>query len=152
MTELIRRTRTRRTMSTQQAQAQTVAGGALSDYAITQRRLSRPAELLDAVASLDTQTDERARKEIMEWINQVYAERQGGPLLGLFGRCFLGHPYIDHVMDTSGSILEHFTTSDSVPPGFTMARPLARSDAYLYIEVYADGEVVPIRMDGSAVC
>ena len=32
-----------------------------------------------------------------------------------------------------------------------MARPLARNDAYAFIEVYSDGAVIPVRPDGNPV-
>jgi len=77
-----------------------------------------------------------------------------GLLLGLFGHCYLGvrqsdgQPYLDHRFDLTLNILEHYTSVDSVPAGFEPARPLARSEAYAYIEVYSDGTVIPIYPNG----
>ena len=114
------------------------------------RKLRRPQELLDAIAGLDTVQDEAVRAQILDWIQQSYEDRGGGIMIGLFGRCYLGHPYVDHRMSLDGSILEHFKGDESVPPAFEQCRALARSNAYAYIEVYADGQVVPIRIDGTS--
>jgi hypothetical protein len=112
------------------------------------RRRSR--ELLDAIARLDTTFDPAARQQIVDWVQEHYDARNGGQLLGLFGKCYLGPSYLDHMMDMSGHILEHFKPEDAVPPGFAPARPLVRSEAYLFVEVYSDGQVVPVRGDGSS--
>ncbi|HOF63765.1 MAG TPA: hypothetical protein PLL54_05615 [Dermatophilaceae bacterium] len=112
-------------------------------------RVPRSRDLVDAVLRIDTTTDPAAMRDLMEWIREQYAARQGGTLVGLFGRCYLGTPYVDHHMTMSGSILEHFTPSDDPPPLFVPARGLARSDAYCFIEVYDDGLIVPIRRDGT---
>lgn len=121
-----------------------------SAYVRAQRVAPRSAELVAAVTRLDIHTDERLRLEVMAWISQAYEDRAGGPLLGLFSRCYLGPPYVDHVMDTGGSILQHFAPSEPVPTGFEPARPLVRSGAYAYVEVYLDGQIVPVREDGSS--
>lgn len=112
-------------------------------------RVPRQGELIDAVLRIDTTTDPAALGDFMEWIREQYAVRQGGTLVGLFGRCYLGSPYVDHQMTLSGSILEHFTPSDDPPPLFVPARGLARTNAYCFIEVYDDGLIVPIRRDGT---
>jgi len=95
-------------------------------------------------------TDEISRREILSWLEELYAARDCGTLLGLFGMCYLGEPYVDHLMDIAGTIITHYKPSDLVPSPFDRARPLARSRAYLFIEVYSDGTVVPIRADGSS--
>jgi hypothetical protein len=122
----------------------------LSQAARSARRLRRPHELLEAIAALDTVADESVRAQILDWIQQSYEDRGGGILLGLFGKCYLGSPYVDHRMSLDGSILEHFKGDENVPPAFEPCRALVRSSAYAYIEVYADGQVVPIRTDGSS--
>lgn len=122
----------------------------LSQSARMARKLRRPQELLDAIAGLDTVQDDAVRAQILDWIQQSYEDRGGGILIGLFGKCYLGHPYVDHRMSLDGSILEHFKGDESVPPAFAPCRALARSSAYAYIEVYADGQVVPIRIDGTS--
>lgn len=120
-------------------------------FALAQRSQARDAQLIDAILRIDTTVDPAGQRELMEWISQAYDDRGGGELVGLFGRCHLGHPYVDHRMSIAGSIIEHFTSDQIVPPPFTAGRPLARSDAYLFVEIYADGQVVPIRSDGSQV-
>lgn len=116
------------------------------------RRAVRSKELVEAVQRLDTTTDSATAHAIMQWINDEYESRQGGTLVGLFSRCYLGSPYVDHRMDlTGGHILEHYTREDTPPPAFHPARPFARSDAYIFVEVYDDGTVVPIRPDGRPV-
>lgn len=116
------------------------------------RRAVRSQELIEAVNRIDTTSDQATMQALRQWINDEYESRQGGTLLGLFSRCYLGAPYVDHRLDLSGStIVEHFTREQSPPGPFQMARPFARNHAYLFVEVYDDGAVVPIRADGRPV-
>jgi len=120
-----------------------------SSYELRNRRRPRQQELLDAIAAIDARTDPAERKKLIKWIEDAYADRGGGVLLGLFGRCYLGDPYLDHRMSPSADILEHFKGSETPPLEYAAARPLARSPHYLFIEVYSDGQMVPIRPDGT---
>lgn len=134
-------------------QAQRV-GGQTTTVTPAERRarsIRRSAELLQAVRGIDTATTPQAQAEIRAWLLEVYESRGGGMLLGLFSHCYLGAPYIDHVLDFGGEIVDHYTPSQQVPPIYVPARPYAMSEAYDYIEIYADGQIVPIRPDGTAV-
>lgn len=131
-------------------QANAVAPSSAQALMMRKRKLVRSEELMRAITQVDVTTDPAAQRELMEWIEEVYADRGGGVLLGLFSHCYLGHPYVDHRLDPAGRILTHFTATDAVPPGFDAARPLARSTAYSFIEVYEDGQVVPVRRDGTS--
>lgn len=113
------------------------------------RAKPRSRELLDAIARLDTEPDALARQQIMEWIRKEYDERGGGELLGLFSRCYLGAPYVDHAMTVAGYICEHYRRGDPVPALYNGARSLAANPAYEYVEIYGDGGVVPIRGNGT---
>lgn len=126
------------------------AGDVVTPYALQNRRKARSRELMDAAQKLDMTTDPQVRRELGEWIAKLYEERGGGQPIGLFAHCYLGAPYIDHRLDLAGSIITHFTPQEPVPPAYAMARPLARSTAYLFIEVYEDGQVVPVRDDGTS--
>ncbi|WP_309131204.1 hypothetical protein [Brevibacterium sp.] len=117
----------------------------------TARRARRDADLLEAVRTVDVAPSQEAQRQIVEWLRESYEARGVGVLVGLFGHCHLGTPFIDHAFDLSGQIMEHFTPADAVPVLYQQARPYAMSDAYSYIEIYADGQIVPIRPDGSAV-
>lgn len=130
--------------------SQTVAARTTSPQVMKNRSKRRSAELLEAIAQIDTITDPATQGELAAWINERYEERDGGTLVGLFGHCYLGDPYIDHRMDIAGNITQHFKPADGVPGPFAAARPLARSTAYLFIEIYDDGQVVPVRPDGSS--
>lgn len=147
--------RTRRTLNEPTIQpnvvaAQTAPSTAIPANVVHNRGKRRSKDILDAVARLDTTTDERTRREVLDWIGELYDQRQGGTLLGLFGKCYLGHPYVDHLMDLTGDIITHYKPEDLLPPAFGPARPLARSTAYLFVEVYSDGQVVPVRADGTS--
>lgn len=137
--------------------ATTTAAPQVTDFAATRsitrnRQVIRSGELMETVQRLDTTTDPATALAIMQWINDEYEARQGGTLVGLFGKCYLGHPYVDHRMDLSGGhILEHYQRSEEPPGPYRAARPFARSDAYTFIEVYDDGAVIPIRTDGRPV-
>lgn len=120
-------------------------------YVIGNRKAPRSKALLQAVQSLDTTTDAVARKKLLDQIAAEYAERNGGVILGLFGKCYLGHPFVDHRLSMDGCILEHYRRDDLVPEPYSQARSLAQSAMYIYIEVYSDGEIVPVRPDGTCV-
>ena len=113
------------------------------------RREPRPGELLQAVRNLDLTQDVAYRAELATWIEDAYTERMGGVLLGLFARCHLGPPYVDHRLTVVGHILEHYRPTDIVPPPFDAARTLAQSPVYEYVEVYSDGDIIPVLADGS---
>ena len=113
------------------------------------RREPRPGELLQAVRNLDLTQDAAYRAELTEWIDNAYTERMGGVLLGLFARCHLGPPYVDHRLTVVGHILEHYRPTDIVPPPFDAARTLAQSPVYEYVEVYSDSDIIPVLADGS---
>lgn len=126
-------------------------GDATTREELRNRAAVRSSELMQAIAALDTQASAVASAEVMEWIQQAYDERRGGRLLGLFGMCYLGVPYVDHIMTVQGMICEHFAAADSVPAPYAQARGLAQSPSYAFIEIYSDGSVVPVRPDGSPV-
>jgi hypothetical protein len=138
------------TANTVAPQAVTAPAPGLSALERGNRARRRSRELLDAIERLDTTLDPAAHQQIVDWVQEHYDARNGGQLLGLFGKCYLGPPFVDHMMAVSGHILEHFKPEDAVPTGFAPARPLVRSEAYLFVEVYSDGQVVPVRADGSS--
>lgn len=115
-----------------------------------QRRFTRPHEILEALQQLDSTADPVARKEIADWIEQVYDAYGARDLVGLFGHCYLGDGHIDHAFSPTGDIVTHYFPNDTVPTMYEAARPLARTNQYVYIEIYADGMVLPIRPDGTA--
>lgn len=143
--------------ASQEHEINTVQADSATDFASARtiernRSVVRSEDLVRAVQSLDTTTDPQMLEAIKKLIADDYESRQGGRLVGLFGKCYLGEPFIDHRFDLSGSmILEHFTRDQEPPPPFIPARPFARSEAYAYIEVYDDGCVIPIRGNGKPV-
>lgn len=138
-------------------QSQVASGSRVGDVASGRsvdrnRRAVRSAELVEAVQRLDTTTDPATTQAILQWIRDEYEERQGGALLGLFSRCYLGAPYVDHRLDLNGlMIVEHYTRDQNPPGPFSAARPFARNDAYIFTEVYEDGTVIPVRADGRPI-
>lgn len=131
-------------------QAPGVVAGFVSATELSRRRQQvRDSELLQAVKRLDTEPSREAQMEIMEWLQKEYDERGGGPLIGLFSRCYLGPPYVDHMLNLLGQICEHYSSSESPEGPYVGARALARNPAYAYVEVYADGVVIPVRTDGT---
>jgi hypothetical protein len=112
--------------------------------------MPRSEDMLEALHQIDVATSEQASAEIAEWLDTVYAARGGGPLVGIFGHCYLGHPFIDHALSLQADhIVAHYRPFDALPPVYQGARPLAASTAYAYIEIYADGQIIPIRPDGT---
>jgi hypothetical protein len=120
-----------------------------NQYQSKMRRKRRDADLLEAVKQIDVHADPAMQAAILEWVSDAYDERGGGRPIGLFSRCYLGHPYCDHRMDLAGSIIEHYTLSEEPPHPYDKARSLAASAAYAFIEVYSDGEVIAVRDDGT---
>jgi hypothetical protein len=117
-----------------------------------QFRRARAAELLNAVSQLDAVVDDQVRRQVAEWIAGHYANEYGGTIpLGFLATCRLGPPYVDHRLSLLESILEHYSPSSAVPAPFSEARSLVRSGAYLYVEIYSDGQLVPVRIDGTVV-
>lgn len=118
---------------------------------LANRLKPRSPELMQVLAQVDHTVDETSRTEIMRWIQDDYDARQGGSLLGMFAKCFLGPPFIDHKLDLLGSILQHFSSTDDPGYPYSQARGLVRSGSYSFVEIYSDGTIVPILPDGTAV-
>jgi len=110
---------------------------------------ARHSGLFEAIHRLDAQIDEASRRELAAWITDQYTREYGDVPLGFLARCYLGAPYVDHRLDLLQSIAEHFTPDSVVPAPYDRARSLARSNAYEFIEVYASGTLVPVRVDGT---
>ena len=117
---------------------------------IAARSFRRTEDMLEAHHQFDVAPSEQARAEIVEWLNEVYEARGAGQLIGIFSRCYLGAPYVDHRLDLLGNILEHYRPNDPLPAGLDAARALISSGQYSHIEVYSDGMILPIRRDGTA--
>jgi hypothetical protein len=126
-----------------------VAGFVSAAELSRRRRQAREGELLNAVKRLDAEPSLEAQVKIMEWLRKEYDQRGGGPLIGLFSRCYLGPPYVDHMLNLLGQICEHYSLSEAPEGPYVGARALARNPAYAYVEVYADGAVIPVRTDGT---
>lgn len=120
-----------------------------SAWELENRHAVRSQQILEAVRSLDTTTNETYKQQIIDHIDELYKQRFGGHLVALFAKCYIGYPYVDHYVSIDGAIVEHHKDSDTVPPLFQPARSLAASPQYAYIEIYSDGEVVPIAEDGT---
>lgn len=135
-------------------QASQSAGTRTAAQRQSARDLRRPrsAELLAAVRKLDSGLDEQACHALAEQISGLYAKDfAGGVPIGLLATCYLGAPYVDHRLNLVELIVEHYSPTSSVPDPYAAARPLVRSGAYAYVEVYSDGLVVPVLPDGSPV-
>lgn len=125
-------------------------GGFVSARELERRRRQRRSPgLLEAVSRLDAEPSLEAQAKIMEWLRKEYEERGGGPLIGLFSRCYLGPPYVDHMLNLLGQICEHYSLGESPESPYLPARALVQNRAYAYVEVYADGAVIPVRTDGT---
>lgn len=136
--------------STQQSTTPTTTRQ-LSPYEVAKRTAVRDRELVEVITTIDTSMDPATQKALMEWIREAYSQRGGGVPIGLFAKCYLGAPYIDHRLSLAADIIEHFTGDQFVPPPFGAARSLVKSDAYEFVEVYDDGAVIAVRRDGSAI-
>lgn len=113
------------------------------------QRKARHSGVFQAVQALDTQLDEATRREVAKWIGEQYVTEYGSALLGMVAKCYLGPPYVDHLLDLFGGIIEHYAASDPMPAPYDAARMLARSGSYAFVEVHSDGRIVPVNDDGS---
>lgn len=120
-----------------------------SSWELSNRHHQRPPEILQAVKNLDMTSDPVYRQQLLDWLRQTYSERCGGLLVAIFAKCYLGEPYQDHYVSLTGNIVEHYKRNEPVPDMFLPARPLAASPAYAYIEIYSDGEIIPVAEDGT---
>lgn len=120
-----------------------------SPYELHNRSQIRHEQILKAVANLDMTQDSTYRQQLIQWLNEEYAARNGGRLVAIFAKCYLGEPYQDHYVALTGNIIEHFKSFESVPAMFASARGLAANPNYCFVEVYSDGAIVPVREDGS---
>ncbi|MFG2413021.1 hypothetical protein [Streptomyces goshikiensis] len=128
-----------------------VAGPARAPGRLADRLRNRSPELLEAVSRLDAGLDDTARRQLADWIREHYeAEHHTAPV-GYVAKCWLGPPYVDHVLDLFGTILTHYTPGDVMPAPYGEARMLARNASYACVEVYSDGLVLPVLTNGSVV-
>ncbi|MEV0178101.1 hypothetical protein AB0I54_02170 [Streptomyces sp. NPDC050625] len=111
----------------------------------------RSAPLLEAVRRLDAGLDEQASRSLADWVREQYTTSYGSVPLGFVARCYLGPPYVDHQLNLFHVIVRHFAPAEQMPEPFSAARMLARSGGYAYVEVYADGLVLPVLDDGTVV-
>lgn len=113
-------------------------------------REPRSQQLLEAVERLDAHLDPAGRAQLIAWVQDAY--RQVGSMpIGLVSKCYLGPPYVDHTLSLLGEIIEHYAPAEPMPEPFQGARMLARNDAYLFVEVYADGLLVPVTDTGQVI-
>lgn len=123
-----------------------------TEFELQNRRKIRSQEIMQAVHNIDHTQDDAYRVQLIQWLEQAYADQMGGVLVGLFSRCYLGAPYIDHRLSLAGNIIEHYCHDQTPPPPYDRARPFIRSGAYEFVEIYSDGEVVPISPNGTPTC
>lgn len=115
-------------------------------------RKTRGMEILDGVARMDVALDDAVRRQLADRIAASYVNDHGGAFpIGFLATCYLGPPFVDHRLSLLECIVEHYGPSDKVPHPFENARSLVRSGAYLFVEIYSDGQLVPVRLDGTPV-
>jgi hypothetical protein len=123
----------------------------VDNIALANRLQPRRADLVQVLTQVDASVDQVAQAKIMEWVREAYEERRGGVVIGMFAKCYLGPPFVDHKLDLFGSILQHFSPSEDPGHPYSQARGLVRSGSYAFVEIYSDGKIVPILPDGTAV-
>ncbi|MFC0846454.1 hypothetical protein ACFH04_22450 [Streptomyces noboritoensis] len=112
---------------------------------------NRSADLREALSRLDAQVDEAARRQLADWIREEYEVQHTAIPVGFVTKCYLGAPFVDHILDLAGAIVEHYAPGTPMPEPFGAGRMLARSGSYVCVEVYGDGLVLPVLPDGSVV-
>jgi hypothetical protein len=86
--------------------------------------------------------------EIIDSIRREFDERWAATPLGLVSRCYLGHPYVDHIVNLDGRIVEHYQRGQTMPEHFERARNHAADNLYEFIEIYSD-KLICVRADGT---
>jgi hypothetical protein len=115
------------------------------------QRKRRHSGIFEAVHRLDAQLDQASREQLAGWVREQYEVEYGDIPMGFVATCYLGPPYVDHMLDLIYSIVQHFAPADVMPDPFGQARMLVRTGAYELVEVYGSGRLVPVRDDGSPV-
>jgi hypothetical protein len=115
----------------------------LSGVRLQQRlRQQRSQTYIEAIKRLDAGTHQQNRAALDDLIKAIAEEfpelSNDQRPLGIVSRCYLGAPYVVHICDLSGNIIEHFESYRSMPPLFERARLVAMHSAYLFVEVYPD--------------
>lgn len=112
----------------------------MSMYRLLRKRRSK--EYMDAIHKLDAGghvCNQNKVDEIIETIRGEFPETEIAKiLLGYVGICYLGKPYEVHLLDISGSIVQHYKEGQTLPNGLEKARGIAMRGGYCFIEVYAD--------------
>ncbi|MFE0516452.1 hypothetical protein [Streptomyces sp. NPDC058964] len=126
-------------------------GGPAPGLARRELHQPRSGQLLDAVRRLDAGLDDQACRSLAEWVREQYTTSYGSVPLGFVARCHLGPPYVDHQLSLFHVIVRHFAPAEQMPEPFSAARMLARSGGYAYVEVHADGLILPVLEDGTVV-
>ncbi|MFI8425891.1 hypothetical protein [Streptomyces sp. NPDC085479] len=112
--------------------------------------LARPrhAGIFEALHRLDAGLAPDALRELTEWLREEYRSAYTDFPVGWIAVCGLGPPYVDHRLDLTMAILQHYTPAEVVPEPYARARMIVRTGAYPLVEVYASGALVPVRPDG----
>ncbi|MCT4355568.1 hypothetical protein M5362_20740 [Streptomyces sp. Je 1-79] len=147
----VRRTGPARRLTTGPAGPVARPGTASGGQAARELYERRSDGLRGAVARLDAGLDESARGQLADWAREEYAGSHGAVPLGFVARCYLGPPYVDHILNLFHVIVQHFSPGEAMPEPFAKARMLARSDGYAYIEIYDNGLILPVLADGTVV-
>lgn len=112
----------------------------------------RAKELLDALHQrIDAGLDDQACRALADWVREQYRTSYGEVPLGFVSVCYLGPPYVDHILNVFGVITRHFAPAEPMPEPFSKARMLARSGGYAFVEVFSDGLILPVLDDGTVV-
>src|SRR5450755_478818 len=69
------------------------------------QRKARHAGIFEAIHRLDSQVDQAAREQLAGWVRDQYDVEYGDIPMGFVAPCFLGPPYVDHVLDLIYSIV-----------------------------------------------
>jgi hypothetical protein len=126
---------------------------ALSGPRLDQRlRQQRSKLYIEALGKLDAGTYQQNQVALSSLIQAIAAEFPELAIdqhpVGFVSRCYLGSPYVVHICDLAGNIIEHYETYKGMPPLFERARSLALHSGYVAIEVYPD-KLRAIGNDGS---
>jgi len=115
-------------------------------------RRKRSNEYIKVMKQLDIGGHEVSGELYESFISAVRSEFPDVPFsnqpVGIISKCFLGAPYEVHTIDVAGSIIQHYKTSESLPPFMAKARSIAIHGGYEFIEVYIDS-MRAIKADGT---
>ena len=119
------------------------SGRGLFHFSVEERRRQkRNTDYMELLSELDTGQkviSQAKAKQIIDDVNAEFSDLPDSAMpIGIVAACYLGDPYEVHTIDLETGTIEHYKTSEPLPPMLEKARSIAQHPSYAFIEVYPD--------------